>query len=141
MPRSGANSAPQLTRSSPDADRPSNGLSAAVNGCDLVHRRQKRTGRRGNRLPSIDDMTDTTPAGDNAPRSYLETPTVRPGGVAGKVELRAGSNDAVLAVVPHMLGFYPSRSLVVLGLGDRNRVRVTFRYDLPDPPDGELAAA
>jgi hypothetical protein len=85
-------------------------------------------------------MTDTTPAGDNAPRSYLETPTVRPGGVAGKVELRAGSNDAVLAVVPHMLGFYPSRSLVVLGLGDRNRVRVTFRYDLPDPPDGELAA-
>src|SRR5260370_40386930 len=39
-----------------------------------------------------------------------------------------------------MLGFYPSRSLVVLGLGDRNRARVTFRYDLPDPPDGELAA-
>src|SRR5258708_14743002 len=85
-------------------------------------------------------MTDTTPAGDDAPRSYLDTPTVRPKGVAGKVQLRAGSADAVLAVVPHMLGFYPSRSLVVLGLGDRNRVRVTFRYDLPDPPDAELAA-
>ncbi|MGO8956397.1 MAG: DUF4192 domain-containing protein [Streptosporangiaceae bacterium] len=85
-------------------------------------------------------MTDNTPAGDSAPRSYLGTPAVRPGGVAGKVQLRAGSAEAVLAVVPHMLGFYPSRSLVVLGLGDRNRVRVTFRYDLPDPPDAELAA-
>ncbi len=85
-------------------------------------------------------MTDNAPAGDSAPRSYLDTPTVRPGGVAGKVQLRAGSAEAVLAVVPHMLGFYPSRSLVVLGLGDRNRVRVTFRYDLPDPPDPELAA-
>ncbi len=60
--------------------------------------------------------------------------------MAGKVQLRAGTAEAVLAVVPHMLGFYPSRSLVVLGLGDRNRVRVTFRYDLPDPPDAELAA-
>jgi hypothetical protein len=39
-----------------------------------------------------------------------------------------------------MLGFYPSRSLVVLGLGERNRVMVTFRYDLPAPPDSQLAA-
>ncbi len=85
-------------------------------------------------------MTDTTPAGDDAPRSYPDTPTVQPSGVAGKLQLRAGSAEAVLAVVPHMLGFYPSRSLVVLGLGDHNRVRVTFRYDLPDPPDAELAA-
>jgi hypothetical protein len=46
----------------------------------------------------------------------------------------------VLAVVPHLLGFYPSRSLVVLGLGDQCRVVVTFRYDLPDPVDGQLAA-
>ena len=37
-----------------------------------------------------------------------------------------------------MLGFYPSRSLVVLGLGAQNRVMVTFRYDLPDPADAEL---
>ncbi len=99
------------------------------------------TAERPAGLRSHDEcMTDNTPAGDSAPRSYLDTPTVRPGGVAGKVQLQAGSADAVLAVVPHMLGFYPSRSLVVLGLGDRNRVRVTFRYDLPDPPDGELAA-
>jgi len=38
-----------------------------------------------------------------------------------------------------MLGFYPSRSLVVIGLGPRQRVVVTFRYDLPDPADGDIA--
>ena len=100
----------------------------------------KRPGAWSALVPIIERMTDNTPAGDDAPRSYLDTPAVQPGGVAGKVQLRAGSAEAVLAVVPHMLGFYPSRSLVVLGLGDRNRVRVTFRYDLPDPPDAELAA-
>src|SRR5262249_4025447 len=63
----------------------------------------------------------------------------RPPGVAAKVQLRAATPDAVLAVVPHMLGFYPSRSLVVLGLGEQNRVLVTFRYDLPEPADYELA--
>jgi Domain of unknown function (DUF4192) len=64
----------------------------------------------------------------------------RPGGVAGKVQLRAGTPDAVLAIVPHLLGFYPSHSLVVLGLSDRNLVTVTFRYDLPDPPEDDLAS-
>ena len=55
------------------------------------------------------------------------------------MQLRAATPDAVLAVVPHMLGFYPSHSLVVLGLGERRRVMVTFRYDLPEPDDNELA--
>jgi hypothetical protein len=58
--------------------------------------------------------------------------------VADKVQLRAATPDAVLAVIPHMLGFYPSRSLVVLGLGEQQRVMVTFRYDLPEPYDDEL---
>lgn len=39
-----------------------------------------------------------------------------------------------------MLGFYPALSLVVLGLAGRpGKVHVTFRYDLPDPPDAALA--
>ncbi len=59
--------------------------------------------------------------------------------MSSKVQLRAASPDAVLAVVPHMLGFYPSQSLVVLGLGEQHRVMVTFRYDLPEPYDCELA--
>jgi hypothetical protein len=83
-------------------------------------------------------MTKKNPAGDSSPRPF-NTPPARPAGLAGQVQLRAASPDAVLAVVPHMLGFYPSRSLVVLGLGEQNRVMVTFRYDLPDPADHDLA--
>jgi hypothetical protein len=82
-------------------------------------------------------MTKKNPAGDSSPRPFF-TPPARPAGLAAKVQLRAATPDAVLAVVPHMLGFYPSRSLVVLGLGEQNRVMVTFRYDLPDPGDYEL---
>jgi hypothetical protein len=83
-------------------------------------------------------MTNNKPAGDRSPHTFMATPA-RPAGLAGKVQLRAGTPEAVLAVVPHMLGFYPSRSLVVLGLGAQNRVMVTFRYDLPDPVDEGLA--
>lgn len=47
----------------------------------------------------------------------------------------------VLAIVPHLLGFHPARSLVVIGAGgSRERVELGFRYDLPDPPDAGAAA-
>jgi hypothetical protein len=84
-------------------------------------------------------MTKNKPAGGSAPRPFTPAPLTRPAGLAGKVQLQAATPDAVLAVVPHMLGFYPSRSLVVLGLGELHRVMVTFRYDLPSPPDSQLA--
>src|ERR1700752_1876338 len=84
-------------------------------------------------------MTNNKPAGASAPRPVTPAPLTRPAGLAGKVQLQAATPDAVLAVVPHLLGFYPSRSLVVLGLGEQNRVMVTVRYDLPAPPDPELA--
>jgi hypothetical protein len=47
----------------------------------------------------------------------------------------------LLAVVPHLLGFHPDDSLVVLGMmPPAGRVHVLFRYDLPDPPAlGECA--
>jgi hypothetical protein len=55
--------------------------------------------------------------------------------------VEVGSPAGVLAVVPHLLGFHPSLSLVVLGIsGERGQVTMAFRYDLPDPADAELAA-
>jgi hypothetical protein len=51
----------------------------------------------------------------------------------------------MLAVVPHLLGFVPASSLVVIGARPpRGLVHVTLRFDLPDPSDdaasGEIAA-
>lgn len=55
--------------------------------------------------------------------------------------VRVSSPADVLAVVPHLLGFHPARSLVVMGVGrPRARVQLAFRYDLPDPPDTVHAA-
>lgn len=58
-----------------------------------------------------------------------------------RCRVRVGSADGILAVVPHLLGFHPSDSLVVLGIGGAHaRIRLVFRYDLPDPADDGLAA-
>lgn len=55
--------------------------------------------------------------------------------------VRVSSPADVLAVVPHLLGFHPAKSLVVMGVGrPRSRVQLAFRYDLPDPPDAVHAA-
>ena len=44
-------------------------------------------------------------------------------------------------MVPHLLGFHPQLSFVVIGAGGpRRRVEIGFRYDLPDPPGAEAAA-
>jgi Domain of unknown function (DUF4192) len=57
-----------------------------------------------------------------------------------RCRVRVGSADAILAVVPHLIGFHPSDSLVMLGIGGPHaRIRLAFRYDLPDPPDEEVA--
>ena len=46
----------------------------------------------------------------------------------------------ILAVIPYLLGFHPSNSLVVIGIGPpRGQIKLAFRYDLPDPPDAVQA--
>ena len=60
----------------------------------------------------------------------------------GPGPLSVGSPAAVLAIVPHLLGFTPAKSLVIIGAGQpRGRIHVTFRFDLPDPPDPDATAA
>jgi Domain of unknown function (DUF4192) len=73
-------------------------------------------------------MNHTTSAADAATQS---TPA----------NIRVGSLPELLAIVPHLLGFLPSASLVVIGTAPpRDRIKVTLRYDLPDPPEADLAA-
>jgi hypothetical protein len=56
--------------------------------------------------------------------------------------VRVDSPAGVLAIVPHLLGFRPARSFVVIGLAPpAARVKLGFRYDLPDPPDAAAAGA
>jgi hypothetical protein len=78
-------------------------------------------------------MTCNRDADDSAQQAHAQ-----PDGRDCRV--RVESLDGVLAVVPHLLGFHPSSSLVVLGIGRPGRqIKVAFRYDLPDPPDLSLA--
>jgi hypothetical protein len=77
-------------------------------------------------------MVQTLAAGDDTPQTP-QTPQ------AGLI-VKASSPAALLAVIPHLLGFTPQASVVVIGIAPpRDRIKFTLRYDLPDPPDAELA--
>jgi hypothetical protein len=55
--------------------------------------------------------------------------------------VRVSTPAGVLATIPHLLGFTPRDSLVVLGhTREAGRVQAVLRYDLPDPPSAGLAA-
>jgi hypothetical protein len=57
-------------------------------------------------------------------------------------QVRIGSPASLLAVIPALLGFEPGHSIVVVGTGPPGaQVRVTLRYDLPDPGRPRAAAA
>lgn len=61
--------------------------------------------------------------------------------IPGGERIRTTTPAGVLAAIPHLLGFHPSNSLVVIGLQSPSaKVTVTMRYDLPDPPDSGRAA-
>src|SRR5690349_6815274 len=78
-------------------------------------------------------MRHTLTAGDDLPRAQNDQ---RP-----DLVVRAGSPAALLRLVPHLLGFVPQASLVVIGVAPpRDRIRFTLRYDLPDPPEADLVA-
>ena len=98
--------------------------------------------------PPPDDSSAVPPSADLGPPSAdLGPPSGRgdtgawyqPDGALPRV--RVSSPADMLAVVPHLLGFHPQLSFVVIGAaGPRQRVEIGFRYDLPDPPGAEAAA-
>ena len=76
-------------------------------------------------------MRQTLTAGDDLPQT--------PDDQEPSLVIRASSPAALLTLVPHLLGFVPETSLIVIGVTPpRDRIRVTLRYDLPDPPETEL---
>jgi hypothetical protein len=81
-------------------------------------------------------MRQTITAADDLPQNPQAQQDREPALV-----VRAGSPAALLRLVPHLLGFMPEASLVVIGVAPpRDRIQVTLRYDLPDPPAVDLAA-
>jgi len=81
-------------------------------------------------------MRQAITAGDDTPQTPQNSRAAQP-----SIVVRVDSPAALLAVIPHLLGFMPEASVVVIGLTPpRDRVRVTLRYDLPDPPDADLVA-
>jgi Domain of unknown function (DUF4192) len=112
----------------------------------------KQTLSAGDRTPQASYARKSSGAGQTRPVS--RAPKGRPLGRMAResvlapdqpaspgVRVRAGSPAALLAIVPHLLGFLPASSLVVIGIEpQKGSVRVTLRYDLPDPADASLAA-
>jgi hypothetical protein len=89
-------------------------------------------------------MTPNQPAGEKPPRKNAQPKNARHAKgqhadaqpAAAQTRIRVSSVAGFLAIVPHLLGFHPSQSMVVVGLNARRgRIVLGFRYDLPDPPD------
>ena len=59
---------------------------------------------------------------------------------SARPHVRIHSAAGLLSVIPHLLGFTPDNSLVVVGVTAEGRILGAFRYDLPDPPDAGIAA-
>jgi hypothetical protein len=59
-----------------------------------------------------------------------------------RLRVRIGSPTSLLAVIPGLLGFDPGHSFVVIGTEPGTAlVRITLRYDVPDPRRPRVAAA
>ena len=97
----------------------------------------------GTRVPAAPDPPAAgtrVPAAPDPPSGWGGLPAdPQPDMILPRVKV-SGPSD-ILAVVPHLMGFHPRLSFVVIGAaGPRRRVELGFRYDLPDPPGAAAAA-
>jgi hypothetical protein len=69
-------------------------------------------------------------------------PVTSPAADIPRRRLRVGSPVSLLAIIPGLLKFHPSNSIVVVGAAPpRCEVHITLRYDLPDRRVPRLASA
>jgi hypothetical protein len=81
-------------------------------------------------------MKQTLTASDGLPQEPQAPYDLEP-----TLVVRPGSPAALLRLIPHLLGFMPEKSLIVIGVAPpRQRIRVTLRYDLPDPSEPDEIA-
>ncbi|HWG01067.1 MAG TPA: DUF4192 domain-containing protein [Trebonia sp.] len=84
-------------------------------------------------------MNQSIPSGDIAPRNTGSRDRAgsakRASSKSPDAAIRVTSPVSLLTLVPSLLGFQPGNSMVIIGIEPpRARVRLTLRYDLPDPP-------
>ena len=97
------------------------------------------------RLASRDPQHGSPPSPEGEPSAEGNRAAGRGPAARRKPRVQIDSVAGILAVVPYLLGFHPSNSLVVIGIGPpQGQIKLAFRYDLPDPPDavqaGDIAA-
>jgi Domain of unknown function (DUF4192) len=125
---------------------PAAGASHVANGHQETQAHRETQNRQQTQATRTTQARQGTQARQAAPakrpRSRRNSPAPRPvPRPAPERRVRIGSPTALLAVVPVLLGFEPSSSMVVIGTEQpRAQVRLTLRYDLPNPPDARLAA-
>jgi Domain of unknown function (DUF4192) len=111
--------------------------------------RTKRSPRRPGAGPTQSPRLAQTPQSAQSPQpaqsSARQTPPAAGGTLDARVappQVRIGSPASLLAVIPGLLGFEPGHSIVVVGTEPPGaQVRVTLRYDLPDPGRPRASAA
>jgi hypothetical protein len=80
--------------------------------------------------------------GQSRSRQSLRTAGGTPDARIPQLRVRVGSPTSLLAVIPGLLGFDPGHSVVVIGTEPGSaQVRVTLRYDVPDPRKPRVATA
>jgi hypothetical protein len=102
---------------------------------------QEQTTSRDSAAPGRDRADRCRNPQSRRKPSTRECPDPRDSVNVPERHVRVSSPGSLLGIVPALLGFQPGSSMVIIGTEPpRAQVRLTLRYDLPDPPAPEVAA-